>query len=82
MDYPYLLIGALGVIMSVSRLDVVYDRFSDIEILGPLVVTTALVIRLVKTRAEIGKWNEGNLKSGRRRLTVDKSGKTKIIVDE
>jgi hypothetical protein len=62
MDYFYLLIGAAGILMSVSRLEIISDRFSGLEILGPLVVTTALVIRLIKTRAEIGRWNKGDLK--------------------
>jgi hypothetical protein len=44
--------------MSASRLEIVTDRFSRIDILGPLVVTTAVAIRLVKTRAEIAGWNK------------------------
>lgn len=59
MDYPYLILGALGILMSASRLDIVTDRFSRIDILGPLVVTTAVVIRFVKTRADIAGWNKG-----------------------
>jgi hypothetical protein len=81
MDYFYLLIGALGVIISVSRLEIVSDRLSGIDIIGPLVVATALVIRLVKTRADIGGWNKGGLKSGRRRW-VHKAGKMQLIEDE
>jgi hypothetical protein len=81
MDYFYLLIGALGVVISVSRLEIVSDKLSGIDIIGPLVVTTALVLRLVKTRADIGGWNKGDLKSGRRRW-INKSGKMQFIVDE
>jgi hypothetical protein len=58
MDYPYLFLGTLGILMSASRLDIVTDRFSRIDILGPLVVTTAVIIRFVKTRADIAGWNE------------------------
>jgi hypothetical protein len=58
MDYPYLFLGAAGILMSASRLEIVTDRFSRIDILGPLVVTSAVVIRFVKTRAEIAGWNK------------------------
>jgi hypothetical protein len=61
VDYPYLLIGALGVLVSMSRLEIVSDRFSGLDILGPLMVTTALVIRLVKARADLAGWNKGTL---------------------
>jgi hypothetical protein len=33
-------------------------RFERADILAPLVLTTAVVIRFVKTRAEIGEWNK------------------------
>jgi hypothetical protein len=58
MDYPYLFLAAAGILMSASRLEIVTDRFSRIDILGPLVVTTAVAIRLVKTKAEIAGWNK------------------------
>jgi hypothetical protein len=58
LDYPYLVFGCLGVLASVNRLDIIKGGVSRIYILGPLVVTTAVVIRFVKTRAEIGGWNK------------------------
>jgi hypothetical protein len=58
MDYPYLFLGSLGILMSASRLDIITDRYSRIDILGPLIVTTAVVIRFVKTRADIAGWNK------------------------
>jgi hypothetical protein len=33
-------------------------RFERADILAPLVLATAIVIRVVKTRAEIGEWNK------------------------
>jgi hypothetical protein len=44
--------------LSQYKLDVVTGRFSRADVLAPLVVTTAIVIRFVKTRAEINEWNK------------------------
>jgi hypothetical protein len=57
LDYPYLFGGGLGLVISMNRLDTVSDHLAGIEIVGPLIVTTAIVIRLVKTRVEIAGWN-------------------------
>jgi hypothetical protein len=57
MDYLYLAIGAAGVLVSVNRIEFVTGRFDGSDILGPLFLVTALVIRLIKTRADIGGWN-------------------------
>lgn len=58
MDYPYLLLGAGGLMLSINKLDVVSDRITRIDVIGPLVVSTAVVIRLLKTRADIEGWNK------------------------
>ena len=54
IDYWYLLLGSLGIAVSVSRLEILGGQ--KIEILdefGPLVLTAAVALRLVKTRVEI-----------------------------
>jgi uncharacterized membrane protein len=57
MDYFYLAIGVLGILASVNRIEFVTSRFERSDILAPLFLVTAVVIRLIKTRAEIGGWN-------------------------
>jgi hypothetical protein len=57
-------LGCLGVLASINRLDVVSGRFSRIEILGPLIITAAVVIRFVKTRADIAGWNKMEFHNG------------------
>jgi hypothetical protein len=57
MDYLYLTIGAIGILMSVNRIDFLTGRFEGTDILAPLILTTAVVIRFLKTRADIGGWN-------------------------
>jgi hypothetical protein len=58
LDYIYLLLGAVGILGSVNRLEFVAGRFSRADLFGPLILTTAIVIRLIKTRADIGGWNK------------------------
>jgi hypothetical protein len=57
MDYVYLAIGVLGILTSVNRIEFVTGRFERSDILAPLFLVTAVVIRIIKTRAEIGGWN-------------------------
>jgi hypothetical protein len=58
IDYFYLLFGTAGIVASTGRLPFVTGRVSQIDVVGPLILTTALVIRLIKTRAEIEGWNK------------------------
>ena len=57
MDYLYLSIGAIGILASMNRVDFLTGRIEGTDILAPLVLATAVVIRFIKTRAEIGGWN-------------------------
>ena len=58
MDYVYLTIGAAGILASINRIEFLTGRFERADIIAPLVLTTAVVIRFIKTRAEIGGWNK------------------------
>jgi hypothetical protein len=40
-----------------NRVDFLTGRLEGTDILAPLVLATAVVIRFIKTRAEIGGWN-------------------------
>lgn len=57
MDYLYLSIGALGILASMNRVDFLTGRLEGTDILATLVLATAVVIRFIKTRAEIAGWN-------------------------
>jgi hypothetical protein len=56
LDYPYLLLGTIGLFVSMTKLSVVAGETSRYEVLGPLLVATAIVLRLIKTKAEIDEW--------------------------
>jgi hypothetical protein len=58
LDYVYLTIGAVGIVASMNRIEFLTGRFERADILAPLILATAVVIRFVKTRAEIGDWNK------------------------
>jgi hypothetical protein len=58
IDYVYLAIGSVGILASLSRIEVLTGRVMGTEIFAPLVLTTAIVIRFIKTRAEVGDWNK------------------------
>jgi hypothetical protein len=49
IDYIYLAIGSIGILASLSRIEVLTGRVAGTEILAPLVLTTAIVIRFIKT---------------------------------
>jgi hypothetical protein len=60
LDYIYLSLGAVGIFGSLSRVEGLAGRTTKCDILGPIVLATALVLRFIKTRAEIAGWNKSN----------------------
>jgi hypothetical protein len=51
-------LGLVRILGSVNRIEQVSGRFSKVDILAPVVLVTAVVIRFIKTRADIGGWNK------------------------
>jgi hypothetical protein len=58
LDYVYLSIGSLGIVGALNKLDFLTGRSAWADVIAPLVFTTAVVIRFIKTRAEIEGWNK------------------------
>jgi hypothetical protein len=58
LDYIYLTLALAGIVASVNRLPFVIRRIDAGDALAPLLLTTAVVIRFIKTRAEIEGWNK------------------------
>ena len=58
LDYLYLSLGALGVFGTLNRSDILSGITETNELIGPAILATAIVVRLIKTRAEIGGWNK------------------------
>jgi len=63
IDYVYLAMGSVAILASLNRLEVFAGRIERTEIFAPVLLTTAIVIRFIKTRAEIGGWNKPSLDS-------------------
>jgi hypothetical protein len=57
-DYIYLIIGAIGAVLSVNRLPVVANKVAGLDLLGPMLVIAAIAIRIIKTRAELNDWDK------------------------
>lgn len=74
IDYVYLIIGAIGLIATVGQLPNVANKVSTPAAFGPFVVTTAIVLRAIKTRAEIGGWNKIRKKQENRHRVSAKRG--------
>jgi hypothetical protein len=58
LDYVYLTLGAVGTLGTVDRIALVSGGFAKIDLVAPAFVATAVVVRFIKTRAEIGAWNK------------------------
>jgi hypothetical protein len=58
LDYVYLSIGSLGIVGTLNKRDFVSGRSDWADVIAPLILTTAVVIRVTKTRAEIEGWNK------------------------
>lgn len=58
IDYFYLIFVGIGLAVSVNRLEIVYDKVSFPDVYGPMILSTALVLRAIKARAEINGWNK------------------------
>lgn len=63
IDYFYLGIGALGLALSTNWLETVDHKMMVPDFVGPFVLATALVLRAIKTRAEVGLWNKPKIPS-------------------
>ena len=58
LDYVYLSLGAAGLVISMSKLDIVEDKMTASDFIGPFTLATALIIRAIKIRSEINQWNK------------------------
>lgn len=58
LDYLYLGLGCGGILATVNRLSFVTGKIETGDLIAPVLLTTAIVIRFIKTRADIGGWNK------------------------
>jgi hypothetical protein len=66
LDYFYLSVGIVAILLSLNKISIVTERFEGTDIVAPFFLTTAIVFRFIKTRAEIGQWNKEHLSVCRR----------------
>ena len=58
LDYVYLTLGCGGILATVNRLSFVTGKIDAGDLIAPVLLTTAIVIRFIKTRADIGGRNK------------------------
>lgn len=58
IDYLYLTLAVVGVIGSMDKISGLTGQFTLFDPIAPFVLTTAIVLRFIKTRAEVGSWNK------------------------
>src|SRR5215467_8437612 len=58
LDYVYFAFGSIGAILAVNRLNTIGEKLWLSDLYVPIVLASALVIRLIKTRAEINDWHK------------------------
>jgi hypothetical protein len=57
IDYFYLSLASVGIIVTLNRFEFVTGHIPLVDVIAPLILTTAIVLRYIKTRAEIEGWN-------------------------
>jgi hypothetical protein len=58
IDYLYLSLGGIGVLGLLNRMETLTNRYTKADVYAALILTSAIVLRMIKTRAEIGEWNK------------------------
>ncbi|WP_147155606.1 hypothetical protein [Reyranella soli] len=58
LDYLYIFFGAVGLFWLLNGHPLTTHNITRLGLAPPLVIATALVLRLIKTRAKIGGWNK------------------------
>ena len=48
----------LGAVLDVNRMNAVGEKLSLPDLFVPIVLASALVVRVIKTRSEINEWNK------------------------
>ena len=57
LDYVYLAVGSLGALLAINRLGAVGEKLILSDVYGPVILVSAFIIRVIKTRAEISEWH-------------------------
>jgi hypothetical protein len=58
LDYVYFAFGSLGAVLAVNRMNAVGEKLILSDLYVPVILASALVIRVIKTRAEINDWHK------------------------
>ena len=60
IDYVYLLLASAGILVGINRIPTIQGKADVPEVYGLVILTTAIVVRALKVRAEVNEWNKAN----------------------
>jgi hypothetical protein len=63
LDYIYFAFGSLGAVLAVNRMNAVGEKLILSDLYVPVILASALVVRVIKTRAEINEWHKPKRKT-------------------
>jgi site-specific DNA recombinase len=58
LEYLYVALGTIGVVSLLNKWDKLDPAWEKIDLVAPMLFASAIVVKLIKVRAEIGRWNE------------------------
>ena len=58
IEYFYLLLGTVSIISAMAKVPLMNIHLTALDIVAPLILTFAVSMRCIKTRAEIEGWNK------------------------
>ena len=64
LDYVYFGLGGVGAFVTLNRLDLLSGPILNNEQIGLAILASSIVVRLIKTRADIGDWNKLQTNNG------------------
>jgi hypothetical protein len=58
LEYPYLMLGTIGVFVAINRIDIVEGMGRSLDLWGPMLIASAIAVKLIKVRAETNDWDK------------------------
>jgi hypothetical protein len=58
MEYPYLALGVVGVLLTINRMPKMTGTIPNLDLVGPIVLITAVALKCVRTGAEVYEWHK------------------------
>jgi hypothetical protein len=61
LEYVYVVLGVLGLAVSINRMEIMDGKVEGLNLAGPLIVMLAVVVKMIKVRAEVSEWDKADV---------------------